>query len=253
MRRIGLAVAALGVTTALVGCSGDDGGDNGGESTGGADTADFAELAPEEIVDLAREDMRKLESVKVSGTVTNDGQEITIDLQTSSAGDCTGSISLDEGTAELIGVEGETWMRPNEEFWRLSAGPEAEGILSLVRDKWVAVPTGGDSFDQFCDLDELLDELLSDDEADPEDTLTSRGTEDLDGEEVVLIDKEDAGEDNDGTATSYVLVEAPHYLVKVEKTEGEDTGAVTFSEFDAEFDVEPPPADEVIDLESLGG
>jgi hypothetical protein len=248
MKRIGLAIAALGVTAALGGCSGDDGGDAGAGGDAG-DAGNFAEWPAEDIVAAAKADMGELQAVKVSGTVNNAGQEITIDIQASSAGDCAGSIGVGEGTAELLGVGGETWMRPDEAFWRASAGANAEDVLTLVGDKWVVIPAEDDSFNQFCDVDQLLDELLKDDEEDGS-TYSVNGTEDLDGAEVVLVDNEDP---EDGTSTGYVLVDEPHYLVKVEKTDGEDTGSVSFSEFDEEFDVEAPPEDEVIDLGRLEG
>lgn len=239
MERIGLAIAALGVAAAtLTACSGDDGGD------------DFAKSPAEDIVAAAKSDMGDLKAVKVSGTVTNDGQEISIDIQSSSEGDCTGSIGVDEGTAELLGVGGDTWMRPDEAFWRSFAGENAEQVLTLVGDKWVVIPAEDDSFNQFCDVDELLDQLLKDDDEEDESTYSVTGTEDLDGDEVVLVDNEDP---EDGTSTGYVLVDDPHYLVKIEKTDGEDTGSVTFSEFDEEFDVEAPAEDDVVDLGSLEG
>ena len=237
MERIGLALAGLGVATAaLTACSGDDGDD-------------FAKSPAEDIVAAAKADMGELKAVKVSGTVDNDGQEITIDIQSSSEGDCTGSIGVDDGTAEILGVGGDTWMRPDEAFWRAFAGENVEQVLTLVGDKWVVIPSEDDSFNQFCDVDELLDQLLEDDE-DDQSTYSVDGTDDLDGDEVVLVDNEDP---EDGTSTGYVLVDDPHYLVKIEKTAGEDTGSVTFSEFDAEFDVEAPAKDEVVDLGSLGG
>jgi hypothetical protein len=236
MERIGLALAGLGVAAALTACSGDDGND-------------FAESPAEDIVAAAKKDMASLEAVKVSGNVSNDGQEITIDLQVGSGGDCTGSIGVDDGTAELRGVGGDTWMRPDEAFWRSFAGENAEQVLSLVGDKWVVIPAEDESFNQFCDVDDLLDQLLKDDDEEDKSTYTVEGTEEVDGDEVVLVDNEDP---EDGTSTGYVLVDDPHYLVKIEKTDGEDSGTVTFSAFDEEFDVEAPPEDEVIDLDTLG-
>ncbi|WP_459969976.1 hypothetical protein, partial [Nocardioides pyridinolyticus] len=233
MERIGLALAGLGIASAaLTACGGDDGDD-------------FAKGPAEDIVAAAKTDMGELKAVKVAGTVTNDGQEITIDIQASSDGDCTGSIGVDGGTAEVLGVAGETWMRPDEAFWRSSAGENADQVLTAVGDKWVVIAPEDDSFNQFCDLDELLDQLLEDDD---QSTYSVDGTDELDGDEVVRVENEDPEE---GTSTGYILVDEPHYLVKIEKTEGEDTGSVTFSEFDEEFDVEAPAEDEVVDLEAL--
>lgn len=234
MARIGLALAALGTAAVLTACSGDDGGD-------------FAEGNADDIVAEAKSDMGDLEAVKVSGAVDNDGQEVQIDIQASSDGDCTGSIGVDDGTAELLGVGGETWMKPDEAFWSSFAGENAQAVLSAVGDKWVVIPEDDDSFNTFCDVDLLLDELLKDE--DDGSTYSNEGTEELDGEDVVAIDNEDP---EDGTSTGYVLVDDPHYLVKIEKTDGASTGTVTFSEFDEEFEVEAPAADDVVDLSTLG-
>lgn len=233
MARIAMAVTGLGAAALLTACGGGDG---------------FADESADEIVKTAKSDMGDLKAVKVTGSVTSDGQQIDIDLQASSEGDCTGTIGVAGGSTELLGVGGSTWMRPDEAFWRATAGDSADQILSLVGDKWVVVPAEDDSFNSFCDVNELLDQLLKDDDEDKS-TYTKKGTEDVDGDETIKIDNEDP---EDGTSTGYVLVDDPHYLVKIEKTDGEDTGEVTFSDFDKEFDVEAPGEDEVIDLDQLG-
>ena len=234
--KVSMALVALGLGAAtLSGCGG--GGD------------DFTEKSANDIVSTAKSDMGKLKSVKISGSMATDGEEISIDLQASSEGDCTGSIGIAEGSTELLGVDGQTWMRPDEGFWSSFAGEGADQIRSIVGDKWVIIPSSDDSFNQFCDVDELLDQLLAEDDSDGS-TYEKAGEGEVDGEDVVKIDNVDP---EDGTSTGYVLVDSPHYLVKIEKTDGEDTGSVTFSEFNEEFEVEAPAKDDVVDLESLGG
>lgn len=236
MARIAMAAVGLGAAGLLTACGG--GGDGGG----------FADESADEIVKTAKADMADLKAVKVSGSVSSDGQEIDIDLQASSDGDCTGTIGIAGGSTELLGVGGSTWMRPDEAFWRATAGGSADQVIEAVGDKWVVVPAEDDSFNSFCDVEELLDQMLEEDEDDGS-TYTKSGTEDVDGDETIAIDNEDP---EDGTSTGYILLDEPHYLVKIEKTDGEDTGSVTFSEFDEEFDVEAPGDDEVVDLDQLG-
>ncbi len=234
MARIAMAVTGLGAAVLLTACGG--GGDG------------FADKSADEIVKTAKSDMGDLKAVKVSGSVTSDGQQIDIDLQASSEGDCTGTIGVAGGTTELLGVGGSTWMRPDEAFWRATAGDSADSVIATVGDKWVVVPAEDDSFNSFCNVDDLLDQMLKDDNSDKS-TYSKKGTEDVDGDETIKIDNEDP---EDGTSTGYVLVDDPHYLVKIEKTDGADTGSVTFSEFDKEFDVEAPADDQVIDFDQLG-
>ena len=232
MARIGLALAGISAFAALAACGG----------------SDFADESADTIVKASKDDMGDLKAVKVSGELTTNGQAISIDLQANADGDCTGSIGVADGKAELLGVAGDTWMRPDEAFWRSFAGDTADQVMSIVGDKWVVVPEGEDSIKQFCDVNDLLDQLLKDDDGDKS-TYTKKGTDTVDGEDVVKVDNEDP---STGTSTGYVLVDDPHYLVKIEKTEGEDTGSVTFSEFDKEFEVTAPATDEVIDLDNLG-
>ena len=233
MARIALAAVGLGTAALLTACGGGD---------------DFTDQSADDIVSAAKSEMGDLKAVKVSGSVTSDGQQIDIDLQSSSDGSCTGTIGVAGGSTELLGVDGSTWMRPDEAFWRATAGDTADQVMAAVGDKWVVIPPEDDSFNTFCDLGDLLDQLLKDDETDGS-TYSKNGTEEVDGENAVKVDNEDP---KDGTSTGYVLVDEPHYLVKIEKTDGEDTGNITFSAFDEEFDVEAPGDDEVIDLDQLG-
>ena len=232
MARIALAAVGLGTAALLTACGGGD---------------DFTDQSADDIVSAAKSEMGDLKAVKVSGSVTSDGQQIDIDLQSSSDGSCTGTIGVAGGSTELLGVDGSTWMRPDEAFWRATAGDTADQVMAAVGDKWVVIPPEDDSFNTFCDLGDLLDQLLKDDETDGS-TYSKNGTEEVDGENAVKVDNEDP---KDGTSTGYVLVDEPHYLVKVEKTDGEDTGSIAFSAFDEEFDVEAPADDEVVDLDQL--
>ena len=91
-------------------------------------------------------------------------------------------------------------------------------------------------------------EMLTDDE-DDKSTYEKKGTDELDGDDVVKVESTDP---EDGSSMGYVLADGPHYLVKIERTEGEEQGSVTFSDFDEDVDVEAPADDEVVDLNSLG-
>ncbi|KQW47292.1 hypothetical protein ASC77_12485 [Nocardioides sp. Root1257] len=233
MTRIGLAAAGLGMAALLTACGGGD---------------DFTDQSGQKIADASKKAMKGLDAVKVAGTVTTDGQEIAIDVQTNDQGDCTGSLGVGGGTTELLGVDGDVWFRPDEAFWRASAPDSADQVIAAVGDKWVAVSSSDDSFGEFCDIDDLLDELISSD-GDEDKTYSVKEVVEVDGDDAVPVDQKD----DDGLSTGYVLVDEPHYLVKIEKTEGDDTGSVTFSEFDEDFDVTAPPEGDVISLDDLEG
>jgi hypothetical protein len=228
------AAAALPVVAVLVlaaGCGGKDGGDS-----------KFAKQSGAKIAAAAKADMKDLDEMRFKGELTSDGSKITLDIQASSAGDCTGTIGIGDGTAEVAAKDGVSWFKPDEAFWRASAPDQADAILAAVGDKWVLDTDA--NFSQFCDLDSFLDGILKDDS---DGKYQTKGTSKVDGKDVVAVEQTD----EKGTSTGYVLVDGKHYLVKIERTEGDEPGEVAFSDFNEEFDVDAPSDDEVIDLSSL--
>ena len=181
--------------------------------------------------------------MKFTGEITSDGDTVSLEIQASSAGDCTGTIGIGDGTAEVLAKDGTNWFRPDEAFWRANAADSADAIIAAVGDKWVLDTSA--NFAQFCDLDAFFDNVFKD-EGDGGSYKTT-GTETIDGEDVVKVEQSD----DEGTATGYVLIDGKHYLVKIERTEGDGPGKIEFSDFNEEFDVEAPADDEVIDLNSL--
>jgi hypothetical protein len=233
----------MGIAAALVVLSGGCGSDDGGEGDGGG--SDFAEQSADEISEAAKEAMGDLEAVTIDGTLTSGDQEIDITMSIGEGGNCTGSFGTDGATAEILGVDGTMWFRPDAAFWELSAGPEvAPQVIAAAGDRWVTLPDDDTSFKPFCDLEQFIGELVDNKDA----TYTKGDTKEIDGEQTieVISDRPD-----EGTSSGFVRTEGEHYLVSIVKEEGEDPGEVTFSGFDEQPDVEAPAEDEQIALEDL--
>jgi hypothetical protein len=226
------AVAALSVLVlaAAAGC-------------GGKDDDGFAKQSGDKIAATAKADMKSLDEVKFSGEITSGGDKVTLDIQADFSGDCTGSIGLGGGNAVVAAKDGTSWFKPDEAFWRANAGDSADAIIAAVGDKWVLDTDA--NFSQFCDLDAFFDNLFKEDESAGKYKTT--GTTKVDGKQVVKVEQSD----DEGTSTGYVLVEGKHYLVKLERTAGDEPGHLEFSEFNKEFDVSAPADDEVVDLSTL--
>jgi hypothetical protein len=236
-----IGIAAVALTLVTAGCGGDDGdGDGGGD--GGAD---FTAQSAEKIAEAAKKAMGDLEGVTIDGTLSTEGQEIGIDMSIGTGGNCTGSFTIQGASAEVLGVDGTTWIRPDEAYWETSVGPDgAAQIIEAVGDRWVTLPDDDTSFKPFCDLEEFLGELT--DQADA--TYTKGETRKIDGDETIEIISDRPDE---GVSSGYIQVEGEHYLVLVEKTEGDEPGSVSFSGFDEQPEVEAPADDEQIPLEEL--
>jgi hypothetical protein len=228
------ALALLGVLV-LAGCGGSDDKD-GGDS-------DFAKQSGDKIAADAKADMKDLDAVKFSGEITSSGGTTTLDVQASSAGDCTGSIGVGGGTAEILAKDGTNWFKPDEAFWRANAGDSADAIMSAVGDKWVLDTDS--NFAQFCDIDAFFDNLFKDEQGAGKYQTT--GTDEIDGQQVIKVEQSD----DNGTSVGYVLIDGDHYLLKLERTEGDEPGHLEFSDFNEEFDVTAPADDEVIDLSTV--
>lgn len=230
------AIGVIGAAALLAACGDDDGGGN-----------EFANQDPQEIISQAEADMKALESLRLSGDLQVDGQPTSIDMAISKGGDCAGSFSQGDATAEIISIGGQSYLKPNQAFWEQTGGPEAEMIVDMVDGRWVSMPADEADFSEFCDLDSLLEQMGDDDEDSDAEVLS---TEELDGRDAVkMATTSDVGD----PVSVWVAVDSPHVILQMEVTEGEEPGVMTFSEFDEEIDVEAPAEGEVVDLSQLGG
>lgn len=232
MNRIGLAAGAIGALVVLTSCGGGDDSKN-----------DFADGSASEIAKSFSTDMGSLKSVHIAGTVTGDSGEIELDLALNTDSDCEGDITISGGTAQLLSLDGDAWMKPDEAFWRAASPETADQIIATVGDKWVVVPPSAADLTTVCDLGAVLDSLLDEDNKD----FTKAGTEEVDGQSAVKLTRPDT-DDPDATTTSWIAVEGKHYLLKFEKSGGAQPGGVTLTDFDVPLEIEPPPADQIVDL-----
>jgi hypothetical protein len=230
-------IGAIGALALLAACGNDDDGDSG-----------FAEQPVEDILAAAEADMLALTSLRMSGEITSDGEEILIDMALTTDGECAGTIGQGDASAEIIGTTEASYMKPDDAFWEMFAGPEASMISNLVGDRWVMFPADQSGFEEFCDLNELLSELGDRGDRDEGDEPTVEGTEQVDGQDAVKV----STSTNEGDPlTVWIATSSPHHILQMEVTEGDEPGLITFSEFDEGIGVEPPPEDEVIDFSEL--
>ncbi len=186
--------------------------------------------------------MKALTTVRMAGRIEASGQQVGFDLELTTQGDCQGTFELGTGSARIIAAGGDSWMKPDHDFWATQAGGKAARIEKMVGDKWVAIPSGS-GLAGVCDLDSFL-EKLQDPPKNEATTTTVVGTDRVDGQDAVQVrDTGKAGDRTDG----WVATDDPHYLLKLEVA-GTGGGTVTFSDFDADVTIEPPAPSDVVDL-----
>lgn len=188
-----------------------------------------------EVAELAADALEEAGAVHVTGEMTTDGEAGEIDLQLQGE-DAAGTITLDGVEIELVSVGGDVYMKAAPEFWASFGMPEE--AAAQFEGQWVAVP--GDAAADFADfsLAGIAEELRS-----PTDIEEETRTDELDGDDVVIVSQEDGSE-------LVVADDDPAYPLEM-RGGGDSEGTLTFSEHGEEQDISAP--DDVLDLESVMG
>ena len=218
-------VAAVVLSTALLtGC----GGDGGGRRDGGDDDGDFAAQSADEISDAAKEAMADLEAVTIDGTPELGGPgDRDQRCRSAAAATAPAPSGPRAATAEILGVDGTTWFKPDAAFWELLRRPRGRGrghrggrgpvghaargrhlLQAVLRHRGVPRPSWSTNDDA---------------------TYTKGDSEEIDGEETIEIVSD---RPEQGTSSGYVRVDGDALPRADPKTDGEDPGKVTFSGFD---------------------
>jgi hypothetical protein len=183
---------------------------------GGGDDADgFESQSAGKIVAATAKDMGELETMRLSGSLVSDGEGADLDVQLGSDGRCTGTVTAEGVDTEVRATGGQMWIRTGDEQWQV-------------------VPQEMKFFTTLCNIGDFVQAFTAEDV-----DFDKVGTDTVDGQPVVELSSDSA----DQTAPVFVLAEAPHYIVRIGR-DGED-GTLTLSDFDEEFEVEAPAADEI--------
>uniref|UniRef100_UPI003F4C6ED3 hypothetical protein n=1 Tax=Nocardioides sp. SYSU DS0651 TaxID=3415955 RepID=UPI003F4C6ED3 len=203
---------------------------------------DFLALSAEEQLRESEMDMAVVDSARIRGEFRQDDDRISVDVVATTAGDCRGTMTsrASGGSAEVLSVGDNVYLRADAAFWDGVTGEgTAEQVLPLIGDRWVIENSLKESTEAFCDLDEFLERDGREDA-----TVSGLGRGRVDDQESVKVEQS-AGPQRE---VLYIRVAEPHYLLRVEES---DVDYFEFSAFDAEVDIQPPPADDVVDIEKL--
>ena len=120
----------------------------------------------------------------------------------------------DSGSAEVVTLDGTSYFKPDEEFWKAQAGPAAEQIISTVGDEWVqllratrASPPSATSTS--CSTRSTSQNKPSEKGATEMSTVRKRSSSPATTKQT------------GGTITVWVALDDPHHILKVEQAGGD--------------------------------
>lgn len=226
---IGLAINAMGD---------DGGGDNGGDTSEvakGPKITEFDDM--EKVKEVVIDDMNALESVNMAGTITENGEQMTIDLSFDREGRCTGAMQMQGGSVDIISDGQDEYLKGDEDFWIATQGGVNPGQATLDRfvGKWMK-QSGTEHFGEFCNLSNLLEEFDNDGAVDFE----VAGTSTVNGREAARLAI-------DGGDELLVSNSGPHHILRMSTDDSGESGEFTFSRFNEPVEINLPS-----DYEDMG-
>lgn len=211
-----------------------------------AESQAFLKLTGKEIFDEGIAAMKVVDSLRMDGSLTNKGQQVELHLALDTDGNCDGSMTIEGGTAELISNDEGQFIKGDDAFWASAVGSEEGGqqMANLIGDRWVAAPAEAGLGD-VCDLDDLLDQMDSSEDAEVE--IEKGEITEIDGVSAVELLRDEP----EGAKRLWVATAGDHYVLKFD-AEGDDPGVMELSEFNETVDPESPTGDDLVDMSSLG-
>jgi hypothetical protein len=206
-------------------------------------TSGFAKQEPDAIVAAASKAMLDVTSMRLTGQVRSHGRSVFVDISVAEGDLCRGTMRIEGANVDIRRVGAKAWVRGE-------SGPGA--AAKAPAGMWV--PTDDKAVLQLCDLRTQLKEFTV---ADPGEEGRAGTTDDLeayvpstvgeetslDGVKVVPLSGRPGGEHEE---TSWVRVDAPHYVVRIESTSANNGGSLYYSAFNDEVLVEAPDRKDVL-------
>jgi len=247
-RRLGATLAALALTAGslgVAGCGGDSTTSSSATATTGTTAAadnGVASLGAQEILTKATAAANAASSVRIAGNVDQDGQQVSLDLMLGKDV-ADGTLGIKGQQVDVRLVDGKFYLRAPAAFYEAIGGGGA-AIGQLVGDKWFSVPLDNSAaaakfaaFQGFTNKNELFDTLLKD-----ASKATVKGTGDVSGQPVVLLD------DSEGGVLAVATTGEP-YPIQVRGSSSDNSGTLNFTDWNAPVNVTAPA--DAIDLGSL--
>ena len=229
-------IAAMAAVAALVlaGCVSGDSDATGEESK----KSDLSGLSAPDLLSKAESVIEKKATVRMKGQGIEQGSDFVYDL--SYVGDAAeGYVSIEGAKLRLLRIDGETYFKADDAFWRAQGGDEyANLVAEAIGDRWISI-RGEEDFkflEALARRSFITVELFQ-----PTDALRKGEAKIIDGVNCLSL------VDSEGT----IFVTADDALpVQVNSNEGKEEAVVKFTYEDASSP-RAPVASEIIDASKL--
>ncbi|WAP56504.1 hypothetical protein [Streptomyces sp. S465] len=242
-------LAALCAATALTACGTDqhkDASDKGPTTAEETKAAEgIAALTGPQIINRAIKTTKSATSLTIDMDGIVDGDPMKYHMSSDNKGECTGSMTIGDGTVRVIKTGHTAYMKYDAAFWRAQGGADGEAAAKMIGDRWTkADASGADAkdFTAMCDSDQLLAGFSA------ADNIARKGrAATVDGRSAITVTESDGEE----TYTAYVATEGKPYLLKLVTKGGKEPGTLRFDDFDRPVEAKAPTGD-IVDLDTLG-
>lgn len=221
-----VALAVLLAVTALAGC--------------GSSGNDVSDLPVKQLLTKAKAQLKNTQYLEIKGNLHEGSSSIGLDLSYVGK-DSHGTLSVSGKSVEIETVDGTTYFKPSDSFWKAQLGPGAKTVINLINGRWIVASADNPSLSQLTQLTDrsaLAKQILS-----PDSKVTKGKTKQVDGDEAIAL--------NSKNGTLY-LATADARPVQITGNGNAGTGAVNFN-YDKVAAPTAPPKDKTIDLSKLSG
>lgn len=217
-QRVATLAATLLLAAGVAACGGSSGGSDNG----------IAAKSPDAIVTAATQAAEAAKSVEVSGSISQSGTNVGLDLKMVAHVGASGWLS-EQGKRFNMVLDGKVlYMKAGAAFWTSFASAAAAKVL---QNKWLKTPTTGSyaAVAKLGNLQSFFTQVFG-----HHGTLSKTGTKTINGTKVVgLRDAKQGG-------VLYVATTGKPYPIELNGDTGSGSGKLTFSGYGTAFKIAPP-------------
>ncbi|GAA2401557.1 lipoprotein [Streptomyces glaucosporus] len=204
----------------------------------------FEGQSADKVAEEAVKATRDASSVRVKGTVRQEGARLRVDFHVDERDNCRGALSARGARADVVRSGRAMYVKGDETFWNNALGdrPGSRQAVEKLRDRWVKSDPDRAGLRGVCDKQEFLAALDSD--KSERRGMRKSGTAEVEGKEAVVLEKEQPGGER---LTLYVAAEGEPYILKAVSKGGEAAGETVFTDYNEKVHAEKPPAGQVVE------